>query len=167
MSKLNGKRTTNEQLEVRSELKVELLPPAVVSHHWDKIGPMVMAGFGQLGEEREMYVASNILKALVSGEAYCWSIRRENEPNKVLGIGVTTFTTDKVAGLVNLLIYSLYAEESVGAEAWEAGLRELKDFAKRTGCDRIIAYTSVPSAHVLADRLGANIESSVVQWEVK
>ena len=151
-----------------SVLLTKLLPNQVVAN-WDYIKKTLSVTLPPYVEATEE-VLSNLLNASLAEELQIWMLHEsdfENDTSKIIAIATTTITYDKLSGIRTLLIYSLFGNpESNGKADWYQGLNGIKKYAKAKKCSSITAYSNIPMAIKLAERLGGDISFRYIKLEV-
>ena len=98
---------------------------------------------------------SNILKSILTEEVIVWlSVEKGANGNIINGIVLTNFVTDVISGTKSLLIYCIYGYGNVHQQGVLDGIVALQKFAKSRKCNRILAYSDVPSIIKLVEGLG-------------
>ncbi len=110
---------------------------------------------------------SNIQMALLDGKAQAWILYHsdvENNTSDIRAIVLTTITEDFVSGYKSLLIYSLAGDfvrdsRNGSMELWASGLRSIRKYAAKQGCESVSFYMSKKGAQFLAEKIGANVDN--------
>ena len=110
---------------------------------------------------------SNILTAALSGEIEVWVSYTKEEELKLDGIVLTSFEIDKFVKEKSLLIYYLYTYGNTDTNRWIKGLKSLVKYAKTRNCSRIISYSSVPSIISISEKLGGNVDTRFITFNLK
>ena len=106
---------------------------------------------------------NNIRLALMNGSMQAWVLA---EGRKVLAIGTTAITIDKISGEKSLIIYTLFGCTKLDIKDWEGAFESLKAFAKSVGCSTVCAFSDVDRVKEIADGLNANTSNIFIKWEV-
>lgn len=143
------------------------LMPEQIAANWEFLkhqvvdsGPMETLG----NDER----FNNILNALLIDDMQCWVEAISDEKGfHIQGIALTQILTNDIAGVKNLLIYSMVGvEELFDLEKWNRGLLTLAQFARKNGCQNILAYSNNPRILRLAERFKANTSQRVIVFSL-
>jgi len=112
--------------------------------------------------------ATNLMAAIMAGGLDCWALLdvKPGEKPRFVGAGTTTISEDKWLKRRNLVIYSLYAQDYVTKDAWNAVLTAVLKHAQEQGCQGVIAYTDNPRAIEIAKALGFNTNIRVAEMEL-
>ena len=79
---------------------------------------------------------------------------------------ITAIQIDSVSRTKNLLIYSLSGYAFIQENLWQEGIEVIKEYAKKNGCHKILAYSSVDRIITVAKELGGNTDVRYIEWEV-
>ena len=141
---------------------MRMLTSEQVSTYWDDIkAHLIYALPPHLGNSEDSL--SRILEGLLVGTCQAWVLIHEKE---VYGMATTTYAIEAATMTKNLMIFSLSAYQVVSDELWEIAFNEIKGFAQKQECEKLIAYTSVPRILQLAGKLGADIGTTLLVWEI-
>jgi len=101
---------------------------------------------------------NRILSAMLSGKLDVWVSYQHQEDGvtKFDGIGVTQILYDEASHTKSLLIYAVYAYEKTVPETWAEAYEAVGKYALSQGCNRYIAYSSVPFIIEQAKRFGGD-----------
>ena len=110
---------------------------------------------------------SNILTAALSGEIDVWVSYTKEGELKLDGIILTSFEIDKFVKEKSLLIYYLYSYRDADVSRWIKGLKSLAKYAKTRNCSKIMAYTNVPTMINISEKLGGNIDTRFITFNLK
>ena len=116
---------------------LEKIKAIEVISEWNKLGPMIE---GKLPP----YIGNapgrteRLLSAILLGHVVCWKVV---ENNNVEAIFITNITRDAVGGANGLYISSLYVTPSLKAETWLQAWLQLEEYARQSGCNKIVVYT--------------------------
>lgn len=136
--------------------------PTKIAELWPQVKQCVMGALPQGTDEQA------ILSALLDERLQMWlHTKVDNEVVKLLSVVTTQLQYDAIVKEMSLLIYTVYGiQESINAE-FAAGLVELKSFAKRQKCKRIVAYTTFDHVVELAKSLGADVSVRFISFNVE
>lgn len=112
---------------------------------------------------------ANIRRALMAGDMTAWMIYREGESAmQMVGVMIVQTVHDPASEVRSLEIYSLAAigERSIPAEAYEDGMKALKEEASERGCARICFYTRTESVVEQAKKMGFEPEYQFLTYIV-
>lgn len=124
----------------------ESLPP-VVGEHPDKM--------------------NRLLSAMLSGKLDVWaSYRHEEDATKLDGIGVTQILYDDASGTRSMLIYAVYAYEKTLPSTWIESFESISKYARSKGCNRFIAYSSVPYIVEQAKLFGGDTSFTFISFPI-
>lgn len=89
---------------------------------------------------------NRILSGMLSGKLDVWVSYRKlaDGTTKFDGIGVTQIQYDEATNTKSMLIFAVYAYEKTTPETWLEAYEAVGKYAKSKGCNRYIAYTTVP-----------------------
>lgn len=90
----------------------------------------------------------------------------EEEEGKVRGFVVTAVTIEEFSKTKNLLIFSLYSNGTLSAEKWKEGLVTIKEYAKKSGCNKIVGFTIKPLVESIIIKLGGRAINTLVEFEL-
>jgi hypothetical protein len=100
---------------------------------------------------------NRILSGMLSGKLDVWaSYRKEEGVAKFDGIGVTQVLYDEASNTKSMLIYAIYAYEKTTPETWSDAFEAVSKYAISKGCNRYVAYSSVPYVVDMAKQFGAD-----------
>ena len=100
---------------------------------------------------------NRILSGMLSGKLDVWaSYRKEEGVAKFDGIGVTQVLYDEASNTKSMLIYAIYAYEKTTPETWSDAFETVSKYAISKGCNRYVAYSSVPYIVDMAKQFGAD-----------
>jgi hypothetical protein len=133
------------------------LLPDQISKWWEIIWPTIEASLPPTAGS-DIAISRNILSSLLSDNMQCW-VDYVRDENKVMikGIGTTTFVYDLCTNAKFLLIYTAYAVEKTSSEEWIEGYNTIVNFAKKSNCERIVAYTQNPKIVKNGQSAGAEL----------
>ena len=123
----------------------ESLPP-VVGEHPDKM--------------------SRILSGMLSGKLDVWASYRHQPDgvSKFDGIGVTQILYDEASHTKSMLIYAVYAFEKTLPETWAESYEAISKYAIANGCNKFVAYSSVPFVIEQAKRFGGDTSFTFISF---
>lgn len=107
-----------------------------------------------------------LLRALYLETAYLMTYRRNDAPGEVIALVYLAPHMDSVLGLKTLLIYAFAAITPIGAEEYPTLYKEVQNFARDIGYERLSAFTREVGIVRMAERLGADVSSTLIQFEV-
>lgn len=137
------------------------LTPDQISSNWPKLSEWIKESVPHVTGGLELAM-TRIMTFLMDGSMQLW-LAHEDKPK---GIVLTTLSTDKVTFGRALLIYGLYKFEIVRPELIQSSFETLRIFAKENNCQSITAYTNDKTILNMANKIGANIEWSLIISEV-
>jgi len=139
-----------------------MMLPDQVSNFWDIIKYAIEQSVPPIeGDSPDKM--NNVLAELLSFKKQCWaSYIVEGDKRIFEGIVITQVIDDTTAGTRSLLIYCLYGYREVAKESWIKGAKALAKYAKSKGCNRMLAYTDVPSLIEIAVGLGGEARYTLV-----
>ena len=144
------------------------LLPQQVTDYWSEISEAIILAnpaTSFMTHER----MNNVLTSLLMEESQCWVLCEDYNPEdpKIYGVCVTTVTTDHVAEVNNLMIYSLYSKKLLTGKMYLSLFFTLSKFAKAHKCARVVAYTDVPKIIEVVDRLpNGHTNYTFIEWDV-
>ena len=122
---------------------------------WDVIKLAIERSLPPIASDKPNRI-QQIYNNLMLGTVQCWGSYRDVEKEDTLnGIGTTTIVYDFTSGAKMLLGYSVLSVGEIREEDWIEGYRQLEDFAREQGCEKICAYTTNPRIVEVAKSLGA------------
>lgn len=142
------------------------LDPAQVVEAWDMLKKGFLISLPVLVKASEWTLA-NLQSALMDGRLTAWMISEiKGNEVKLLGIATTVFTSDTLAGLKYMYVYSLASFGPAPDGVWRLTFETLMKYAKHMNCNYLSAYTSHPGLLALAKDLGANTDLTLVVKEL-
>lgn len=141
------------------------LTPAQASHFW----PVLSLGFMKAlppGVLPGQQVANNILTGIHRRTHDCWVIQRGGEAQKHIGAAITTVQAEVTSGERELVLYAVYSNGDMSDAEWGEALSLLSTVAKKSKCQRIIAYSKNTRMIALAESLGGRADTRVIELEV-
>ena len=113
---------------------------------------------------------SNMLQALLAGRLECWFLcSKESKESfgKIIGVFTTTITGDTIAGVRNLLIYTMSGTNSYIPDCvWKREFETLAKYARSKGCRAIRIMTVNDRIIDVVEKLGGEVVMNVVDLEV-
>ena len=109
---------------------------------------------------------NRILSGMLCGKLDVWASYRhlEDGTTKFDGIGVTQILYDDASNTKSMLIYAVYAYENTLPETWAESFESVSKYAISKGCNRYIAYSSVPHVIEQAKRFGADTSNTFISF---
>lgn len=109
---------------------------------------------------------NRILSAMLCDKLTVWASYRYLEDNttKFDGLAVTQILYDEASNTKSLLFYSMFAYEKTESFTWTEGFETLSKYALSQGCNKFIAYSSVPYIIEMAEKFGANTDFTFISW---
>jgi len=147
---------------VTSKTNLLRLSGVDIGEYWPQIQTGIERSFPPQACDVERTL-SNIQQALLENRMQCWVGIVDD---RVVGSVVTAIATDNCIGAKNLLIYSLYWPRTDSGETWEDGLQTLREFARGTGCQKIIGYTQSGAVRKRVIELGGEAKTVMIELEV-
>ena len=145
------------------------LIPEQVRDNWAQLCPLIMQTF-PAGSGITAHVPSNILRAILSGEATVWAWYEEREDlfePRISAFVMTSARLDKVTGVRTLFIYSLIAVEQIASKRiWTEGLETLEKHARASGCRSLSALTDHDGLATYLDSQGWSTSMRHIAKEV-
>ena len=135
-----------------------------IPNWWNVLAPMIEQSLPTWTDNHPSTM-TNILHSLMLGTLKAWVIT-DKEQKTLYGLGTTEMAYDEHSGERNLIIYTLFASERVGLKMWLEAFNTISEYAKGKGCKNVSAFSNVPAAIKLAERLGVSTETRYMQWEV-
>jgi hypothetical protein len=111
---------------------------------------------------REPKVFESILHRLMLDDMQCWALTKDSESD-IQAIATTLVTSDGIADIKTLLIYSLYAYLPTSGELWKEGIESLKKYAKHRGCSALSAYSINTRVEQIAKLTGGE-SNNYLMW---
>ncbi len=123
---------------------------------WDFFRVAIGSSLPPVAEVESEARMNNLLNAAVSGVLQIWLIsKKDGDKSKPYGVMTTTRSDDAISGTKSFLIYTLYSiDGQLDRELIFESIDAMIEYAKRTGCDNIMAYSAVDSVINLAERFG-------------
>lgn len=115
-----------------------------IARYWDALKWVVA------GAVDEPVDSNTLLGLLLAGKAQCWVSL--NEERRIGLVGVTMLTSSQLSGEKDLLLYALVAQRRVPREEWEDAVRVLRAWAKKQGCRRVVAYSTLESVRNMVEK---------------
>jgi len=129
-----------------------MLLPEQVSNNWDEIAWLIEeATPGPTGSSNDRM--NNVLEDLLTGKKKLWISYNENAVFDAL-VGTEVYE-DRINGIRTMEIFALWAK-GAGEGSWTKGWETLGRYAKKEGCERVVAYTREPSLIKRVKRLGGD-----------
>lgn len=145
---------------------INKLTPEQVTNLWEDIKEHLIASLPP-SVSRNAKALNRILEAHIKDTVQTWTIYEQVEDRKVLyGLITTAFSNDFASDTKSLIIYGLTGYRNITEELYLNGFETMKQFAKEQGCKFIIAYSKVPRVVQVSKVLGANVDTTFIQWEV-
>ena len=141
---------------------VKLLPDQVAKN-WPAIRKVIEIALPPISKGAEDRM-NKVLEAIINNHAHCWFSYNKNE--QLDGVMVTSFLSDEITGIQNLLIFSVYSL-NIERRSWLEGIRTLIKFAKGNGCSQIVAYTNIDSIIKFVEHLGGSADFRLLQIPIK
>lgn len=136
-----------------------------IPDYWKVLAPMIQIAIPEFYEKEERNMV-NILEAMLDGSLIGWFIYSEGENPQVLGLVTTHFVFDAIGGNKSLMVYSLYGVNNIPKKVWLDGVRTLTKFARANDCRSISAFTVLDNVKGIADKLGADVSTTLIKLEV-
>ena len=105
-----------------------------------------------------------VFAKLMTDEMQMWIFINDKE--EVLGFIVTAFSQELGFNFKNLVIYAAIATMPIDDNMWKTALSQVRDFAKKYECKRILAYTCNPRVLKIIKMLGGNTDFHLTTLEV-
>lgn len=137
---------------------IKLLPQNIADN-WELLREAVRKSLPPIAGESPDKM-NKILESLLVGTMTCWI--RVNEVGDIYGVGITQEIYDLPSDTKNLLIYCLYHFKPMSDEMWEADLTLLRQYAKGSGFDSIVAYTEEPRLLDLVKKFGGETKYTFI-----
>lgn len=130
------------------------LQPVQISLLWDDIKHSVSNTTDiPVGKTEEYF--SGLLANLLSGKFQCWVVYSlVDNVRKLSAIGITALVDDKLFGVKNLHILSLYGYRRLTDELMVTSLQKLKDYATSEHCVNITLSTNIDRIKTLSKLAG-------------
>ena len=147
---------------------VPLLPDQV-SDNWALIGPCIAKALPE-GTVLSPVAMSNVLRSVLAEESMIWVWYDGEEDFKrgdpSLGL-MSFFYTDPILFNKSLFIYALTSFRPLNTKrVWEEGIEVLRKFASASGCDSLLAYSSLPQLASHLETLGWDTQQRLLGLEV-
>jgi hypothetical protein len=144
---------------------LQRLLPEDVARLWELIRAPLEASLPPTAA-RTVGTMTKVLEGLSSGRLLCWLELKEDE-RKVSGLVTTAVVADEFSGTKNLLIYTLWSDGTNRSAVWREDIEILKKYARSIGCAKIIAFTDKNQVESIADKLGARIGSTLIEFDLE
>lgn len=131
-------------------MTIQILPNQI-SKVWDSI-KYAIAKVERLSEADIKSYYNTLLVALLNDKAQCFV--RLDENKQLIGIAVTRLINDEVTGDKALVVSCLYSFKSVDMEFWKSDIEMIKQFARTSGCKKIIAYSTNERVYEIVQSIG-------------
>ena len=143
------------------------LLPDQIANFWDIIKYRIEQSLPPtVGEHPDKM--NRILSSCLSGKIQCWaSYIRSEDKTKFEGIVLTQVLYDDAWYTKNLLIYCLYGYEEIDKQSWFNGLKSIAKYAKKQGCNQVIAFTDVPYMIEKTKELGGEAKYTLCSFDVE
>lgn len=136
--------------------------PAKIAEFWPQVKQCVMGSLPQDTDEQA------VLSALLSDQLQMWlHTKVDGDTVKLLSVATTQLRYDNISKEMTLLLYTLYGIQKSINDEFAVGLTEMKAYAKRQGCKRIVAYTPFDHVVELAKSLGADVSVRLITFNVE
>ena len=129
------------------------LLPKQVSDHWDEISGYIKESLVPTVDVTPDLM-NNILAALLDGGMLCWVSVFDDSGSRINSVCVTQILYDRASDTKSLLFYSIYGINDMSEEEWKAGFETLRNYGKKLGCKKLIAYTDVDYIVEMAKTFG-------------
>ena len=140
------------------------LMPSDITERWDAIATGIDQALPPY-VYREPKVFESILHRLLLDDMQCWALVKDPESD-ILAVATTLITSDGIADIKTLLIYTLYSYSHVPIEVWEPALKSLMKYAKHRGCSALSAYSVNPRVSKIVESLGGE-SVNYLMWRTK
>jgi len=109
---------------------------------------------------------NRILSGMLSGKLDVWASYRhlEDGTTKFDGIGVTQILYDDASNTKSMLIYAIYAYEKTTPETWAEAYETVGKYAVAQGCNRYVAYSSIPYVVEQAKLFGGDTSFTFISF---
>ena len=140
------------------------LLPDQISKFW----PVIKYGVEQsipptVGEHLDKL--NRLLSGMLSGKLDVWaSYNHLENVTKFEGIVVTQILYDDASNTKSLLIYAIYAYNTLAEETWREAYEALGKYALSQGCNRFVAYSSEPFVIRQAKLLGGDTSFTFISF---
>ncbi len=134
------------------------LLPRDITKHWEGLSEAISKSLPPITSATRDRMTV-ILKSLIAGTMQCWILHK---PDGIYAVCTTEFVTDLGSSTRNLLIFSLFSLRQVPDELWLEGLKGIQKFAEVNHCESILAFTDIPAAISLAEKLGLDTSTRLV-----
>lgn len=135
----------------------KLVPPDVIQKLWPTMSYYIEQALPPLSKGNEFW-KGNMLKALVTGKMGCWVGYKDGSIRLFVTAAICT---DPILGHKSLFIYSYSALGEMTPQEIQWGFGKLKEFAKKYGCLKIVAFTDLDSMKKMFERLGGTSSYSL------
>ena len=131
---------------------------------WSIMAPMIKMSTPDWVDSDEKNMV-NILEALLEGSLTAWFAYGKDETD-LYGLITTHFTYDPFGGSKSLGIYTLYGFNNMPKEIWSEGIQTILEYAMINKCKNITGLTDIDNIKSIAQKLGANIDTTLIIWEL-
>ena len=149
--------------DTKEAFQLVQLTPEQVNEDWTAISEGIDLALPPIADEKAPDRMDKILSALMDGRMKCWILSVGEEPYVLMTL---TITQDNMTGTKNLCLYSLYGYRPISYKIWHLLLKEGQTFARKAGCNKIIAYSSLPRVLDLVKILGGDSSYHLITLEV-
>lgn len=117
---------------------LRVLPPQIPKI-WDSVKYTIMK-VAEVKEKDYQTVFNYTLRELLSEKMQCWV--RLNEERRLVALLLSEIRINKITGEKDFMLSLLYSWRPTANDEWISDLDEIKIFAKKAECARIIAESS-------------------------
>ena len=144
------------------------LIPEQISQFWDVIKYALDNSPPIPIEVRDENWINNILTQSMNGSIEIWASYNKDEDNiNFEGFVITSFEIDKFVKQKSLLIYYVFAFRDTGIDTWVEGLKVLSKYAKSRRCSRVLAYSNVKEIISISEKLGGNVDTTFITFNLE
>lgn len=118
--------------------------------------------------ERRERVLGNLLNSLTTGLYQCWALWGHHDGHPVLaGTAITAVQRDDVYEAHSLIVVSLNTHAKIGLNNWDGIFEPVAKFARKSGCEHLVAFSPHPGVKKIAETLGFEVEWRLVKKVVE
>lgn len=157
--------STMQRLDGNHQTRGSLVPVPVteVKEVWPSVRTWAAKSLPDLLGDSTDKAMAEIFSTLVSGKSTLWI-------GLVDGVacgGLITSVVPEMTGVKNLWISCFFMDPKANRNVIDDGMKCLSSYARKHGCQKVVAFSSSPAVLGFVKRLGGNVGTRFVQLEVK
>ena len=102
--------------------------------------------------------SERILRRMITEDMHVFA-SYDKTNGKLEALIITSFVTEQILNIKSLIIYGLYALGKISKDSWHEGAEAIENFARRLGCQRVMAFTNNTLIDKISEKFGYSRES--------